>query len=91
MDKETVSAIRLEDAYFCLNCEAITNCVDICPSCGNRGLWPVENWIGRVTDGNSKYRPELLEQIQAVEALEEIKVPSVKKLRKLVWDYSPKA
>ena len=89
--KEIISAIRLEDAYFCLNCEAITNCVDICPSCGHRGLWPVQNWIGRVTDGNSKYRGSALEkQVQTVEVLEKMKAPSWRNLGKLVWNYSPK-
>ncbi len=89
--REIISAIRLEDAYFCLNCEAITNCVDICPSCGNRGLWPVQNWIGRVTDGNSKYRGGVLEeQVETVEAVEKLKAPSLRNLGKLVWNYSPK-
>ena len=39
--------IWLETAYFCLNCEVITNCADICPACGQRKLWHLENWLGR--------------------------------------------
>ena len=39
--------IRLETAYFCLNCEVMTNCADICPVCGQRKLWHLENWLGR--------------------------------------------
>jgi hypothetical protein len=45
---EVASAIRLGEAFFCLSCEVVTNCVDICPACGNRKLWPLENWLGNV-------------------------------------------
>ncbi len=48
MTGEILSAIRLEDAFFCLNCEAVTNAVDVCPVCGDRQLWPLQNWMGRV-------------------------------------------
>ena len=48
MALEVASAIRLEDAYFCLNCELVTNCLDICPACGHRELWSLEKWLGRV-------------------------------------------
>lgn len=48
MPLELPSAIRLEEAYFCLNCEVITNCLDICPTCGHEQLWSLENWLGRV-------------------------------------------
>ena len=50
MTLEIASAIRLEEAYFCLNCEVVTNCADICPACGHRQLWSLENWLGRVND-----------------------------------------
>jgi len=45
---EVASAIKLESAYFCLSCEVVTNCSDICPACGHRQLWHLENWLGRV-------------------------------------------
>ena len=45
---EETSAIRLEEAYFCLNCEVVTNCINICPACGHEQLWSLENWLGRV-------------------------------------------
>jgi len=48
MTLEVPSTIRLETAYFCLSCEVITNCADICPACGHRKLWHLENWLGRV-------------------------------------------
>ena len=48
MALEVASAIRLEEAYFCLNCEVVTNFSDICPVCGHRELWPLEKWLGRV-------------------------------------------
>ena len=48
MRLELASAIRLEEAYFCINCEVVTNCSDICPACGHRQLWPLENWLGRL-------------------------------------------
>ena len=47
MDLESLSAIRLEEAYFCLNCEVVTNCSDICPACGQKELWLLEKWIGK--------------------------------------------
>jgi hypothetical protein len=46
---EIPSVIKLKEAYFCLNCEVVTNCSDICPACGRRQLWSLENWLGRVT------------------------------------------
>ena len=48
MALEVASAIRLEEAYFCLNCEVVTNFSDICPVCGHRELWSLEKWLGRV-------------------------------------------
>ncbi len=48
MTLEVASAIRLEEAYFCLNCEVVTNFLDICPACGHRQLWSLENWLGRI-------------------------------------------
>lgn len=46
---EMTSVIRLGEAYFCLNCEVVTNCSDLCPVCGHRQLWLLENWIGKIT------------------------------------------
>jgi hypothetical protein len=48
MTSEEVSSIRLEKAYFCLNCEVVTNCINICPICGQRQLWPLRNWLGNI-------------------------------------------
>jgi RNA polymerase subunit RPABC4/transcription elongation factor Spt4 len=48
MTLEVASAIRLGEAYFCLNCEVVTNCSDICPACGHKQLWHLENWIGKI-------------------------------------------
>ena len=48
MVQKVVSAIKLEEAYFCVNCELVTNCLDICPACGHRELWSLERWLGRV-------------------------------------------
>ncbi len=48
MNLEITSAIRLEEAYFCLNCEVVTNFKDMCPACGNKLLWSLENWLGKI-------------------------------------------
>jgi RNA polymerase subunit RPABC4/transcription elongation factor Spt4 len=48
MPIEVASVIRLGEAYFCLNCEVLTNCSDMCPACGHRQLWVLENWIGKI-------------------------------------------
>lgn len=67
MDKpfDLRSAIRLEDAYFCLSCEAVTNCSDICPACGHIYLWSLQNWLGRVNGPEfSKYRKSTSKRIQ---------------------------
>lgn len=48
MTLEIPSAIRIEEAYFCLTCEVVTNCIDICPACGRRELWSLEKWLGKV-------------------------------------------
>jgi len=53
MPIEVSSRIRLEEAYFCLNCEVVTNCLDICPACGHRELWSLENWLGRINGGEN--------------------------------------
>jgi RNA polymerase subunit RPABC4/transcription elongation factor Spt4 len=47
MPNEAVSAIELKSAYFCLNCEVITDRPDICPVCGYGQLWNLEHWLGR--------------------------------------------
>ena len=57
MSVQMKSAIKLEDAFFCLSCELVTNSSDLCPACGHRHLWPLENWIGRVDAcENSRYK-----------------------------------
>ena len=48
MALEVASAIRLEEAYFCLNCELVINFSDKCPVCGHGELWSLEKWLGRV-------------------------------------------
>jgi hypothetical protein len=48
MSLEVASVIRLGEAYFCLNCEVLTNCSDMCPVCGHRELWLLEKWIGKI-------------------------------------------
>jgi len=65
MTGEILSAIKLEDAFFCLDCEIVTNCSDVCPACGNRRLWFLQNWLGRAGDqGKSKYRKPPIEEFQ---------------------------
>ncbi len=58
MTLEIASAIRLEIAYFCLNCEVITNCSDMCPACGHRHLWSLENWLGRLNGSENRVDEE---------------------------------
>jgi RNA polymerase subunit RPABC4/transcription elongation factor Spt4 len=48
MTVKVASAIKLGEAYFCLNCELVTNFSDICPVCGHAELWSLEKWLGRV-------------------------------------------
>ena len=55
---EVASAIRLEEAYFCLNCELVTNRSDICPACGHRELWSLERWLGRVNSHKNRMDKE---------------------------------
>jgi RNA polymerase subunit RPABC4/transcription elongation factor Spt4 len=65
MTGEILSAIKLEDAFFCLNCEAVTDGVKVCPVCGKRQLWPLQNWIGRVGNReNSRYGKSAREEFQ---------------------------
>jgi len=52
---QLAARISLEDAYLCLNCEVVTNSAGLCPSCGHKHLWPLEQWIGRVDAENSRY------------------------------------
>jgi hypothetical protein len=49
---DLISAIKLEDAHFCLSCEAVTNGSDTCPACGHTYLWSFQSWLGR------KYGPD---------------------------------
>ena len=72
MDKpfDLRSSIRLEEAYFCLSCEAVTNCSDICPACGHMYLWSLQNWLGRVNGPEfSKYGKSSSKRIQGVGSL----------------------
>ena len=65
------SAIKLEDAYFCLNCEVITNYLDICPVCGERQLWALQNWLGRVNGlENSRYKKSALPEFRPARTAE---------------------
>jgi hypothetical protein len=65
MAGEILSAIKLEDAFFCLDCEAVTNCSDVCPACGNRQLWSLQNWLGRVgVQENGRFSTPLIEESQ---------------------------
>jgi RNA polymerase subunit RPABC4/transcription elongation factor Spt4 len=58
---EETSAIRLEEAYFCLNCEVVTNCINICPTCGQKKVWPLRNWLGSVIAlENSRHKEGIL-------------------------------
>jgi len=45
---DSVSTIKLEEAHFCLSCEAVTNCSDTCPACGHTYMWSLQNWLGRI-------------------------------------------
>ncbi len=70
MNVEKGTVIRLEDAYFCLNCEAVTNYVDYCPRCGERQLWALESWLGRVTGPeHSRYKKSEAPEYRAVQSL----------------------
>ena len=65
MTGEILSAIKLEDAFFCLDCESVTNCSDVCPACGNRQLWSLQNWLGRVGErGNGGFSAPLIKESQ---------------------------
>ncbi len=89
---EVASAIRLEDAYFCLSCEAVTNCVDICPACGHRQLWPLQNWLGRVNNHEtSRYRKSELAEVQPERTLVIDKTPIRKNYWQMVWNWNLKA
>ncbi len=55
MMERTPSVIRLEEAYFCLSCEVVTNSPGACLVCGQTNLWPLQNWLGRVDGRNSRY------------------------------------
>ena len=62
MVAEVASAIKLGEAYFCLNCEVVTNCVDTCPACGHRQLWRLENWLGKVNASENSMDKEVILQ-----------------------------
>ena len=65
MTGEISAIIRLEDAFFCLDCEIITSCSDVCPVCGNHRLWFLQNWLGSVGDQeNSKSKKPTIREFQ---------------------------
>ncbi len=45
-----MSSIYLQEAYFCLSCETVTDNAYECPVCTDRMLWPLESWLKRVND-----------------------------------------
>jgi len=84
MSVQMKSAIKLEDAFFCLSCELVTNSSDLCPACGHRHLWPLENWIGRVDAcENSRYKC-ILEKALPERAAEISRMPSRRNYWQLV-------
>jgi hypothetical protein len=65
MTLQVPSAIRLKEAYFCLTWEVVTNCLDICPACGHRQLWSLENWLGKVNGReNSEEKEDTLTKMK---------------------------
>ena len=83
MPDEIPSAIKLEDAFFCLSCEAVTNCSDVCPGCGRRQLWPLENWLGRInSQENSEDKESTLQEVQPAKTAEISKMSS----RRYYWE-----
>jgi len=89
---EVASAIKLEDAYFCLSCEAVTNCLDICPACGHRQLWPLQNWLGRVNSHeHSRYKKADLPEVQPAPTLAIAKMPFKRNYWQMVWNWNLKA
>lgn len=42
------SRILLKSAYFCQNCESITDCKNSCPGCGSSAILPLSCWLSRV-------------------------------------------
>ena len=58
VSEKTPSSIRLEEAYFGLSCEVVTNSPGACLVCGQTNLWPLQNWLGRVDGKNSRYGTE---------------------------------
>ncbi len=64
MPMEMPSTINLEDAFFCLNCEVVTNCPHVCPGCGHGQLWPLEKWLGKINGhGDSQYEKTFLQEV----------------------------
>jgi len=82
---EAASAIRLESAYFCLSCEVVTNCADICPACGHRQLWHLENWLGRVHgQENSEGEESTLTKVRPARIGEILKTAARRNYRQMV-------
>ncbi len=45
---KSVVEINLKDAYLCINCDLLTNVLDICPKCSSKELYPLIRWIKEV-------------------------------------------
>ncbi len=90
MSVEIPSAIKLKDAFFCLSCEAVTNCSDVCPGCGRRQLWPLEHWLGRINGHeNSEDEESTLPAVHPARTAEISKMSSTryywKRVRNCSW------
>jgi hypothetical protein len=92
MPVEIPSAIKLEDAFFCLGCETVTNCSDVCPGCGYEQLWPLENWLGRVNGHeNSGDKESTVPEVQPERTADLSKISSRKNCWQRAWNYSWKS
>ncbi len=92
MPIEIPSAIKLEDAFFCLSCEAVTNCSDVCPGCGHGQLWPLENWLGRVNGHeNSEDKESTVQEVQSERTTDIPQMSPRRNYWQRAWNYSWKS
>ena len=92
MPIEIPSVIKLEDAFFCLSCERVTNCSDVCPGCGYEQLWPLENWLGRVNgQENSEDIKSTLQEVQRERTADIPQMSSGRNYWQRAWNYSWKS
>lgn len=92
MPIEIPSAIKLEDAFFCLSCEAVTNCSDVCPGCGHGQLWPLENWFGRVNGHeNSEDKESTVQEVQSERTTDIPQMSPRRNYWQRAWNYSWKS